>query len=236
MTIDKKTAVLPTVNQHSRWCDGLWWRLLRFGFRLLYNEMAWAYDLVAWVVSLGQWRNWQRAALHHLATSPGARVLELAHGTGNLQLDLYAAGYVRVGLDLSPFMGRIARRKLHRHYLPAPLVRGYGQQLPFADESFDAVVSTFPTPFIVEPATLREVCRVLKPGRRFVIVPSGILTGGGLLRDALETAYRVTGQREPWAANLEARFAEVGLTLEVLAEKCPYSIAYVLVATRLPDG
>ena len=36
----------------------LWWRFVRFGFRLLYNEFAWTYDFVAWVVSFGQWKAW----------------------------------------------------------------------------------------------------------------------------------------------------------------------------------
>jgi hypothetical protein len=45
---------------------GLWWRLVRFGFRLLYNEMAFTYDAVSAVVSLGEWRSWQRAALNFL--------------------------------------------------------------------------------------------------------------------------------------------------------------------------
>src|SRR5437868_2620777 len=89
--------------------------LLRFGFRLLYNEMAFTYDLVSWIVSLGEWRSWQRAALKHLNAPPGSRILEVAHGTANLQLDLRAQGYDSIGLDLSKYMGQIARRKLIKH-------------------------------------------------------------------------------------------------------------------------
>ncbi len=228
---NKNPPDAPFESQHTGF-TALWWRLVQFGFRLLYNEMAWTYDLVAWTVSLGQWRNWQRAALDHLNVRPGAQVLELAHGTGNLQLDLFAAGYQRIGLDLSPFMGRIARRKLHRHHLQAPLVRAQAQRLPFPNESFDAIVSTFPAPFIIEHQTLCEAARVLKSGQRLVIVASGILTGGGLLKDTLETAYRITGQRGPWPVSLQERFAQAGFTLEIFAQQYPYSIAYVLVATR----
>lgn len=233
MSIDKSKS---TSNQAENEADSfgtmIWWRLVRFGFRLLYNEMAWTYDLVAWVVSLGQWHNWQRAALSYLNAPAHGRVLELAHGTGNLQLDLYAAGYQRVGLDLSRYMGQIARRKLRRHFLKAPLVQAQAQRLPFPEGIFDAVVSTFPTPFIIETATLHEVFRVLKPGCRLVIVPTGILTGGGILKDALETAYQVTGQRSPWPVDLQACFAEAGFTLEVIIHPCPYSVAYVLIAIR----
>jgi ubiquinone/menaquinone biosynthesis C-methylase UbiE len=77
----------------------LWRRLLRFGFRLLYNELAFTYDMVSAVVSLGAWRCWTRAALRQLASD--GLILELAHGTGNLQLDLAAAGRRSVGFDLS---------------------------------------------------------------------------------------------------------------------------------------
>ena len=47
-------------------CSSLWKRLVSFGFRLLYHELAWSYDLVAWLVSCGQWQNWGRAALPYL--------------------------------------------------------------------------------------------------------------------------------------------------------------------------
>lgn len=232
--IDNQEKQASPDNQAGQgFWEEVWWRLVRLGFHLLYHQLAWSYDLVAAVVSLGQWRNWQRAALDHLHLERGGLVLELAHGTGNLQLDLYAAGYRRVALDLSSYMGQIARRKLHRHHLRAPLVRGYGQFLPFANGSMDAVLSTFPTPFIAEPATLQEIHRVLKPNARLVIVPSGVLTGGGILKDALETAYQVTGQRENWMPELETLFATAGFKIEVLAQACPYSVAYVLVATRL---
>ena len=69
------------------WPRRAWRSLLRFGFRLLYHELAWTYDLVSRVVSLGQWRTWQRTALEHLAARRGDPILELAHGTGDLQID-----------------------------------------------------------------------------------------------------------------------------------------------------
>jgi len=40
--------------------------LLRPIYYLLYHHFAWTYDLAADIVSLGQWRNWARAALPHL--------------------------------------------------------------------------------------------------------------------------------------------------------------------------
>ncbi|MEO8608541.1 MAG: class I SAM-dependent methyltransferase [Chloroflexota bacterium] len=212
--------------------DNPWWRLVRFGFRLLYNEMAFTYDLVSNIVSLGAWRCWQRAALKHLTAQPGNLILELAHGTGNLQLDLLDAGYRTIGYDLSPYMGRIANAKLVHYGYSAKLVRGKAQELPFPPGAFAAVVSTFPTNFIVQPKTLREVHRILQPKGQFIIVPNGVLTGGGVSGAGIEWLYRVTGQREDSTASFKDFFTPYGFDAEMFTEPCPRSIAYVIVAQK----
>lgn len=48
----------------------------------LYNELAWAYDPVSWLVSLGQWDVWRKGALDYLT---GKRILEIGFGTGELR-------------------------------------------------------------------------------------------------------------------------------------------------------
>jgi len=209
-----------------------WWGLVRFGFRLLYNELAFSYDLVSRVVSLGQWRDWQRAALPHLNASPGARVLELAHGTGSFAIDLRGAGYRLASLDLSPAMGRLARRKLARWGYRGPLVRGRAQALPFGAGRFRAVVSTFPTDFIVDPRTLAEVARVLEPGGRLVVVFGGALTHGGVAGEALEAAYRATGQRGPWSVDVEGRLRAAGLIPQVIQTPLARSVVLLFVAEK----
>ncbi len=211
-----------------------WWRLVAFGFRLLYNELAFTYDFVSFVVSLGAWRCWQRAALRHLDIPPGTRILELAHGTGQLQLDLNARDYVPVGYDLSPYMGRIARAKLLRHRLPLRLVRGRAQQLPFASASFPAVVSTFPTDFIFQPETLREIHRVLQPEGLLLIVPNGALTGSSLTGAALEGLYRITGQRGGEGFDIHSYLLPFGFAAHLVYENCPRSVATVIIARKLP--
>ena len=82
----------------------LWRRLVAFGFRLLYNELAWLYDPVSRLVSKGQWRRWVRALWPWLPAS--GRVLEVGSGPGHLLADLAAAGYEATGLDPSVAGGK----------------------------------------------------------------------------------------------------------------------------------
>ncbi len=213
----------------------LWWRLVRFGFRLLYNEMAFTYDWVSKIVSLGAWRSWQRAALKSLPSPETGSILELAHGTGDLHEDLYAAGYVPIGYDLSPYMGRIARRKLHKKGIKPYLIRGDARQLPFADGAFVAIVSTFPTNFIFMPETLREIQRVLRPDGKLIIVINGVLMSEGILKTFLEWLYRITGQRNNSDFDIMSLFAEHGFALERRQEDCGGSIAEVWIATKNAD-
>ena len=79
--------------------------LIKFGFHLLYYQFAWSYELVAWLVSFGQWTAWRRLALQFMQSGP---TLELAFGTGVFFIDMVEAGYKPVGIDLSPYMARQA--------------------------------------------------------------------------------------------------------------------------------
>jgi ubiquinone/menaquinone biosynthesis C-methylase UbiE len=185
----------------------LYCRLIRLGFELLYHQMAWSYDAVSWLASLGQWRAWQAAALPYVR---GSRVLELAHGPGHMLLALARAGHTVTGLDLSPQMGRMAQRRVWRAGWTVALVRGRGQALPFAPHSFDAVYSSFPTPFILAEETLRSLWRVLGPDGRVVIVPQAHLTGRGPTSRFVNWLYVVTGQRQRTATGTGAAAAWVG--------------------------
>ncbi|RMH01458.1 MAG: class I SAM-dependent methyltransferase [Chloroflexi bacterium] len=218
-----------------------WWRwLIRLGFRLLYNELAWMYDVVSWLVSLGDWRAWQMAALPYVR---GKRVLELGHGPGHVLLALVQQGYEVVGLDLSVYMGRMAWQRLQRAKRPFLLVRGRAQALPFADEMFDTVLATFPTPYIVEPETITAVSRVLRPGGRLVIVPEGHFIHSGLIVRFLEWLYRITGQRAgAFAIDAEGDlgvwqqyvpiFQKAGFTLSKHVVKFTRTAVTVLVAQK----
>ena len=79
-------------------------RLYFWAANRLYNEFAWTYDLVSWMVSFGHWAGWRRAVLDFLQ---GNRFLEIGFGTGELLADLAAEGCNVVGVDRSRAMQRI---------------------------------------------------------------------------------------------------------------------------------
>ncbi len=148
---------------------GLRWRLVRSLFELLYRNRL-LYWLASTIPFAGQWRTWQRLVLPRLR---GKDVLEVGCGTGTLLADMAAAGYTCTAVDRSPAMLRATRARLRR--LKMPLARATVRaadvrHLPFADASFDAVVSTFPTEYIYDPAAAREIARVLRPGGRLIVV------------------------------------------------------------------
>ena len=199
----------------------------RWFFGLLYNHLAWTYDWVSWVVSLGKWRHWQRAAIPRLT---GKRVLEVAFGTGNLLIDLLQAGYRPCGLELSPYMAGIAGKKLQRRGLAAPLCLGRVQMLPFAHQTFDSVVATFPTDYIYDPAFLIEVERVMQPSGTLVIIP-GAYFHNPLARFLVEWLYLIAGQRGSRPTG-ERLFEGTGMSMRYEEDRDRASVVQVIVVTK----
>lgn len=221
----------------------VWIQLVRFGFRLLYQEMAWTYDVVSWLVSLGEWRGWQAAALPFVQ---GPTILEIGHGPGHLLVALKKAELTVFGLDLSAQMGRQAQRRLQKQQLTADLVRARVQAMPFASASFHTVLSTFPTDYIVAPQTLAAVHRVLVENGRFIVVPEGHLTGRGGLHRFIDWLFRITGQREGAFTVDEAhnwphpdlwepfrqRFEAAGFTLQIKQVQQTRSMVTLFIASK----
>ena len=109
-----------------------------------------------------------RETIRRVRVHPGERVLDIGCGTGLLleQLRRETPQAAYAGVDLCPAM---LSKAVHRSG-PSLLIVGDAAQLPFADRTFDLVVSTSSFHFWPNPlAGLREIARVLRPGGRAVI-------------------------------------------------------------------
>jgi ubiquinone/menaquinone biosynthesis C-methylase UbiE len=205
-------------------------RFIKFGFHLLYHELAFTYDAVAWLVSLGQWKTWGRTTLVRVR---GPRVLEIGHGPGHLLIALARSGTLRpIGIDLSPQMSRIAQRNLRQAGVHVPLIRCRVQALPFRSGEFDSVVATFPTDYIAELATLREVQRVTNDRGRFIVVFGAQLIGREPSKVLIEWLYRLTGQRDAKAEDEESIFDQVGMPARIETETIGASTVTLVVAEK----
>ncbi len=186
----------------------------------------------------------------------GHRVLEIGHGPGHLQRVLRGRGLMAVGLDESAQMGKLAKRNLTRQsafgaikqaevvsfaksdYTQFNLTRGLAQHLPFSNESFDNIVSTFPAEYIFDPLSLSEAARVLTAAGRFVILPGTRITGSGLLERFMAWVFRITGQTSPDLSEIlhersKKPFAKAGLQVEVHEIDVKSSLVFILVATKI---
>ena len=210
----------------------VWTRLYWWASRLRYAQLAWSYDLAAWLVSNGQWRTWQRVGLRDV---PAGRVLEMAFGPGHLLKERADAGHPMIGIDRSPQMVRKAARRLRRAGHVARLVRGDVRALPFAGGQFEAILSTFPAEFIVDPLVHAEARRVLREQAAWIIIPSARITGRqGLDRILAGLGRQIALQDDP-LPGFRARLEAAGFQVESGWVTLPRSQVMRIVARRPSD-
>ncbi len=127
-----------------------------------FDTIAQTYDRLNRVMTLGLDRRWRKYAVRGLQGD----VLDVACGTGDMVLELQKRGCTVTGIDLSEEMLSIAKTKA-----PATYMISDAEQLPFPDETFDAVTCAFGVRnFVHLEQGITEMLRVLKPGGRMVIL------------------------------------------------------------------
>jgi demethylmenaquinone methyltransferase/2-methoxy-6-polyprenyl-1,4-benzoquinol methylase len=136
------------------------------------------YDQLSAVLSFWQDPRWRRALVDEVAPASGERILDVATGTGMVAAELRGrADCSIVGLDQSPEMLAGARARFANEFDRVELIEGQAEELPFEDESFDALTFTYLLRYVEDPrATVRELARVVRPGGRVASLEFGVPT------------------------------------------------------------
>jgi len=133
--------------------------------RRIYEKEAPKFDR-----SMGRWDRVLFAGTREWVCSQASgEVLEIAIGTAR-NLPFYPADVRLTGVELSPPMLEIARKRAEEHGREVELLLGDAEALEFADETFDTVVCTYSLCTIPDDrAAVREAKRVMRPGGKFVL-------------------------------------------------------------------
>lgn len=139
----------------------------------VFSKIAGHYDVMNTLLSFGQDRYWRRFAIERMDLRAGARVLDVACGTGMLTLEALdqVATLQVAALDFNGDMLTIAKDKVRQRGKTGQVefVQGDAMALPFADHSFDAAMSAFAMRNVPDvKQMLMEMKRVVRPGGKVV--------------------------------------------------------------------
>jgi demethylmenaquinone methyltransferase/2-methoxy-6-polyprenyl-1,4-benzoquinol methylase len=140
----------------------------------VFSSVASSYDVMNDLMSLGMHRVWKRFALELSGVRAGARVLDVASGSG----DLAAAFARRAGptgqvwmTDINAAMLAVGRDKMIDRGLFAPLALCDAEKLPFPSDTFDCVSVAFGLRNMThKDLALAEMTRVARPGGRVIVL------------------------------------------------------------------
>lgn len=136
--------------------------------RTMFARIAPQYDLINRLMTAGQDRRWRRQVIRLAQLQPGERLLDLGAGTGDLTREaLRQQPMARVtAVDFTQQMMKVGQQQGLRNWCAADAL-----QLPFANQTFDAVVSGFLMRNVLDvDLALREQFRLLKSGGCVVIL------------------------------------------------------------------
>ncbi|WP_255325109.1 demethylmenaquinone methyltransferase [Propionimicrobium sp. BV2F7] len=132
----------------------------------MFDGVARRYDLMNDLMSFGQVRRWRRETVKAIDPNSSHLVLDLAGGTGMSSQAIRDKGAEVLPTDIS--LGMLSEGK--RRFPEVTFVAGNALQLPYKDDSFDAVTISYGLRNVQDTAAaLKEMLRVTKPGGRVVI-------------------------------------------------------------------
>jgi demethylmenaquinone methyltransferase/2-methoxy-6-polyprenyl-1,4-benzoquinol methylase len=177
--------------------------------RGVFDSVASRYDVMNDLMSMGMHRVWKHYTVTVADVRPGQRVLDIAGGTGDLALAFAKrvgpSGQV-VHTDINEAMLRTGRDRLLDAGVVLPTVVCDAEHLPFPDQYFDRVSVAFGLRNMThKDRALREMCRVLKPGGKLLVLEFSKVA------QPLEKAYdwysfNILPQLGRWVARDEASY------------------------------
>ena len=151
----------------------------------------------------------------------GQQVLDVACGSGNTAIAAARRGCEVVGADYVPALLERGRERAAVEHLPVTFVDGDAEDLPFPEESFDAVLSTFGVMFAPDQEkAASELLRVCRPGGKIGMsnFPPDSLAGG-FFRAAARYALPPRGVKAPVLWGTEDRlndlFGDAATSIEI---------------------
>jgi len=140
----------------------------------VFTSVASKYDVMNDLMSAGLHRLWKRYAVSVSGVRKGQRVLDVAGGSADLsRLFLKEVGDTGqvVLTDINNAMLRVGRDRLLDEGIATPTTQCDAEHLPFPDNYFDCVSIAFGLRNVThKDGALREMCRVLKPGGRVIVL------------------------------------------------------------------
>ncbi len=142
--------------------------------RGVFDSVASKYDIMNDLMSMGMHRAWKAYTVAVANLKPGQRVLDIAGGTGDLSL-AFAKKVGETGMvvhtDINEAMLRQGRNRLLDEGLVLPTNLCDAEKLPYKNASFDLVSVAFGLRNMThKDQALAEMCRVLKPGGRLLVL------------------------------------------------------------------
>ncbi|MCU7695193.1 bifunctional demethylmenaquinone methyltransferase/2-methoxy-6-polyprenyl-1,4-benzoquinol methylase UbiE [Haoranjiania flava] len=141
----------------------------------MFDDVASKYDFLNRFLSMGIDQGWRKKAIRRLTSIKPQSILDVATGTGDFAIMTYkmlTPGKI-TGIDISKGMLEVGREKVAKEKLSAhiEMMEGDSENLPFKDNSFDAVTVSFGVRnFQNLEKGIAEMYRILRPGGKLVIL------------------------------------------------------------------